>query len=102
MVYASKLNKAELNAKNFVPYSEKMQEVIASIAANNTDVSHPMREERAVKKTGYVVVASDRGLAGPYNSSVLKHLYQMIQERHQSKDEYTVIAIGRMGYDFCK
>ena len=102
MVSASKLNKAELNAKNFVPYSEKIQEVIASIASNNTDVTHPMLEERDVKKTGYVVVTSDRGLAGPYNSSVLRHLHNTIKERHQSEDEYTVIAIGRMGYEFCK
>src|SRR5699024_1601308 len=102
MVSASKLNKAETNAKNFVPYSEKMQEVVASIASNNTDVTHPMLIEREVKKTGYVVVTSDRGLAGPYNSNVLRHLHKTISERHQSEDEYTVIAIGRVGYEFCK
>lgn len=102
MVSASKLSKAENNAKNFVPYSEKIQEVIASIAAGSTDVSHPMLEEREVKKTAYVVITSDRGLAGPYNSSVLRHLQNTIDERHASNDEYTIVAIGRMGYDYCK
>src|SRR5699024_3184830 len=102
MVSASKLSKAETNAKNFVPYSEKIQEVIGSIASGSTDVSHPMLEEREIKKTAYVVITSDRGLAGPYNSSVLRHLYNTIHERHQTKEEYTIIAIGRMGYDFCK
>lgn len=102
MVSASKLSKAETNAKNFVPYSEKMQEVIASIATGSTDASHPMLEERDVKKTAYVVITSDRGLAGPYNSSVLRYLHNTIQERHTSTDEYTVVAIGRMGYDYCK
>src|SRR5699024_7306042 len=102
MVSASKMSKAETNAKNFVPYSEKMQEVIASISSGSTDVTHPMLEEREVKKTGYVVVTSDRGLAGPYNSNILKHLHKTIKERHKTEDEYTVIAIGRVGYEFCK
>ncbi|AVR00574.1 F-type ATPase gamma subunit [Oceanobacillus picturae] len=102
MVSASKMSKAELNAKSFVPYGEKIQEVVKSIAANNPDASHPMLEKREVKKTGYFVITSDRGLAGAYNSSVLRNLYQTIQKNHQSTDEYTVIAVGRMGYDFCR
>ncbi|MUK89658.1 F0F1 ATP synthase subunit gamma [Ornithinibacillus sp. L9] len=101
MVSASKMNKAEQNAKSFVPYSEKIQEVVASIASN-TDADHPMLSKREVKKTGYLVITSDRGLAGAYNSSILRSLYQTVNERHQSSDEYTVIAIGRMGYDFCR
>ncbi|WP_373893967.1 ATP synthase F1 subunit gamma [Virgibacillus natechei] len=102
MVSASKMSKAEQNAKGFVPYSAKIQEVVASIAAGNSDASHPMLEHRDVKKTGYIVITSDRGLAGAYNSSVLRHLYETIQQRHHSKDEYTVIAIGRMAYEFCQ
>lgn len=101
MVSASKMNKAEQNAKSFVPYSEKIQEVVGSIASN-TDAAHPMLSKREVKKTGYLVITSDRGLAGAYNSSVLRSLYKTVHERHQSADEYTIIAIGRMGYDFCK
>ncbi len=102
LVSASKMSKAEQNAKAFVPYSEKIQEVVASIATSNMDASHPMLSKREVKKTGYLVITSDRGLAGAYNSSVLKRLHQTVQENHQSTDEYTVIAIGRMGYDFCR
>ncbi|MFC3039661.1 ATP synthase F1 subunit gamma [Virgibacillus xinjiangensis] len=101
MVSASKMSKAEQNAKNFVPYSEKIQEVVASIAAT-TDAGHPMLTEREVKKVGYLVITADKGLVGAYNSNVLKKVYQTIQERHSSKDEYTIIAIGRMGYEFCK
>ncbi len=70
MVSASKLNKAEQNARSFVPYSEKIQEVVASIASGGGDASHPMLEAREVKRTGYLVITSDRGLAGAYNSSV--------------------------------
>ncbi|MGY0691230.1 ATP synthase F1 subunit gamma [Virgibacillus sp. FSP13] len=102
MVSASKLNRAEENAKSFVPYSEKMQEVVGSIARNNTDAEHPMLEQRDVKKTGYLVITSDRGLAGAYNSSVLRNVYQTIMDRHSSSDEYAVIVIGRVGYEFFK
>ncbi|ASN04072.1 ATP synthase F1 subunit gamma [Virgibacillus necropolis] len=101
MVSASKLNRAEQNAKSFVPYSEKIQEVVANIA-QSTSANHPMLESRDVKKTGYLVITSDRGLAGGYNSSVLRKLYQTITANHKSKDEYTIIVVGRIGYEFCK
>ena len=100
MVSASKLNRAEMNAKSFVPYMEKIQEVVTSISLGSTDVTHPMLVSRPVKKTGYLVITSDRGLAGAYNSSVLRAVSNTIQERHSSKDEYTIIALGRMGRDF--
>ncbi|GAA0436388.1 ATP synthase F1 subunit gamma [Lentibacillus halophilus] len=102
MVSASKLNKAEMNAKQFKPYSEKIQEVVANIAGGTMDATHPMLEKREVKKTAYFVITSDRGLAGAFNSNVLKKTYETIQKNHQSTDEYTVIVIGRVGYDFFK
>ena len=101
MVSASKLSRAENNAKSFVPYMEKIQEVVASIASGSS-ANHPMLESRPVKKTGYLVITSDRGLAGAYNSNVLRNVYQTIQERHNSTDEYSIIAIGRIGRDFFK
>lgn len=100
MVSASKLARAEENAKSFYPYMEKMQEVVASIAMGSKGVRHPMLESRPIKKTGYLVITSDRGLAGAYNSNVLRAVLRQIQERHKSTDEYTIIAIGRMGRDF--
>ncbi|MGY3716018.1 F0F1 ATP synthase subunit gamma [Sutcliffiella cohnii] len=102
MVSASKLNRAETNAKAFNPYMDKIQEVVASIALGSTDVTHPMLQSRPVKRTGYIVVTSDRGLAGAYNSNILRTVYQTIQKRHKSQDEYAIIAIGRVGRDFFK
>ncbi|NSL52081.1 F0F1 ATP synthase subunit gamma [Calidifontibacillus erzurumensis] len=102
MVSASKLSRAEENAKSFYPYMEKMQEVVASIALGSKGVRHPMLESRPVKKTGYLVITSDRGLAGAYNSNVLRTVYQVIKERHKSTDEYAIFAIGRIGRDFFK
>ncbi|MCU9613297.1 ATP synthase F1 subunit gamma [Caldibacillus lycopersici] len=100
MVSASKLSRAEENARSFVPYMEKIQEVVASVANGASDASHPMLKQRPVKKTGYIIITSDRGLAGAYNSNVIRKLNRDIQSRHQSKDEYGIIAIGRVGRDF--
>jgi F-type H+-transporting ATPase subunit gamma len=101
MVSASKMSKAERNAKAFLPYSEKIRDVVASIAGNNPDATHPILSKREVKKTGYLIITSDRGLVGPYNSSLLRYVQNILQERHQSADEYTIIAVGRMGYEYC-
>jgi F-type H+-transporting ATPase subunit gamma len=100
MVSAAKWNRGVMNAKAFVPYMEKIQEVTASIAMGSKDANHPMLTSRPVKKTGYLVITSDRGLAGAYNSNVLRHVYQTIKNRHKSNDEFAIIAIGRVGRDF--
>ncbi|GIO24720.1 ATP synthase gamma chain [Oceanobacillus sp. J11TS1] len=102
LVSASKMSKAEQNARGFVPYADKLQEVVSSIANSNTGAQHPMLVKREVKKTGYLIVTSDRGLVGAYNSHILKSLVNNIEAKHTSKDEYTIIVIGRKGYDFCR
>ncbi|MCG4811530.1 F0F1 ATP synthase subunit gamma, partial [Faecalibacillus intestinalis] len=70
MVSAAKLNRAELSAKSFVPYMEKMQDVVVSISQGTGGARHPMLVSRPVKRTGYFVITSDRGLAGAFNSNV--------------------------------
>ncbi len=100
MTSAAKWNRGVLNAKAFVPYMEKIQEVTASIAIGAGGVIHPMLSHRPVKKTGYIVMTSDRGLAGAFNSNVIRRVLQTIQTRHQSNDEFAIIAIGRVARDF--
>jgi F-type H+-transporting ATPase subunit gamma len=102
MVSASKLNRAENNAKAFVPYMEKIQEVVANIALGSSGVGHPMLQSRTVKKTAYIVITSDRGLAGAYNSNIIRAAYQAMTERHKSNDEFAVIAVGKIGLNFFK
>lgn len=102
MVSASKMSRAEQNAKSFVPYMDKIQEVTASIALGSKDATHPMLTTRPVKKTGYLVITSDRGLAGSYNSNILRQVLQTVKERHKSNDEFAIIAVGRVGRDFFK
>lgn len=100
MVSASKLNRAEENAKAYVPYMSKIQEVVGAIASGTSDSGHPMLTSRPVKKTAYLVITADRGLAGAYNSNVIRAVANAIAERHSSKEEYVIFAIGRMGRDF--
>ncbi|TOK89613.1 F0F1 ATP synthase subunit gamma, partial [Vibrio parahaemolyticus] len=59
-------------------------------------------QKRPVKKTGYLVITSDRGLVGSYNSTVLKAMMQMIKDDHESPDDYVMMAIGGVGADFFK
>lgn len=100
MVSSSKFRRAEQNAKAYVPYMQKVQDVVAAIAGGTNDVSHPMLTARPVKKTAYLVIGSDRGLAGAYNSSILRQVQRDINERHRSKDEYVVLAVGRKVRDY--
>jgi F-type H+-transporting ATPase subunit gamma len=102
MVSAAKLNRAQQNAQSFLPYTEKIREVVASIASSATEISHPMLEERPVKKTGYIVITSDRGLAGGYNASLIRSLLKTIEQRHKSPDEYGIVVMGRIGRDLFK
>jgi F-type H+-transporting ATPase subunit gamma len=100
MTSAAKWNRGVMNAKAFVPYMEKIQEVTVAVAMGSNGVNHPMLQSRPVKKTGYIVMTSDRGLAGAFNSNVIRRVFQTIQSRHKSKDEYSIIAIGRVARDF--
>ncbi|MBD8032598.1 ATP synthase F1 subunit gamma [Solibacillus merdavium] len=100
MVSSSKLRRAEQNAKAYVPYMEKIQEVVGAIAAGTKDSGHPMLMSRPVKKTAYLVIGSDSGLAGAYNSSILREVQNTIIKRHKSTDEYVILAVGRVVRDY--
>jgi F-type H+-transporting ATPase subunit gamma len=102
MVAAAKLRRAQERAESARPYAEKMREVIVSIASNTQGISHPMLETRPIRKTGYLVITSDRGLAGGYNANLLRTFTKSLRERHKSSDEYVIFAVGRKGRDFLK
>ncbi|HFH9838887.1 TPA: F0F1 ATP synthase subunit gamma [Streptococcus suis] len=103
MVSASKLAKSEQLAQSFQIYASKVRQITTDLLrgelmASNT--SNPMLIRRPVQKSGYIVITSDSGLKGSYNSSILKAVMGMIEQDHDSKDEYEIIAIGSMGADF--
>lgn len=102
MVSSSKLRRAEKNTKQFEPYMEKMQDAITAIAGASKNSSHPMLKPRHIQRSGYLVITSDKGLAGAYSSNVLKRLVNDIKEKHTNSDEYSIIVLGQSGVDFLK
>lgn len=100
MVASAKLRRAQERVVASRPYADKMREVIASIASGARGNTHPMLEKRDVKRTGYLVITSDRGLAGGYNANVLRNLTRQIESRHDNAEEYVIFVIGRRGRDF--
>ena len=95
MVAASKLRRAQAQIQASRPYFEILRSTINDIVDSNKDFSSPFLQERPVKKVMYIVIAGDRGLAGGYNSNILK----MVQEQLQGK-EATVMPIGKKSVDF--
>lgn len=80
MVAAARLRRAQEAAVSNQPYAEKMYEVIADVASNAGSFSHPLLEVREEGKTLYVVLASDKGLAGAYASNVFKETVSHIKD----------------------
>lgn len=103
MVSAAKLGKSEQAAKAFQIYVDKVRQVTTDLLRAELmsgDITNPMLIRREVKKTGYIVITSDSGLKGGYNSTILKAVMGMIEQDHDSKEEYELIALGGMGADF--
>jgi F-type H+-transporting ATPase subunit gamma len=100
MVAAARLRRSQEAAIAARPYTDKMKEVVSSIASGAGSSKHPMLQSRPIKRTAYLVITSDRGLAGGYNTNILRKVLLTIKENHQSSDEYAVFVIGRKGRDF--
>ena len=100
MVAVSKLRKVQAAVQQAKPYIAKMEEMLADLAPSARFVKHPLLETRPVKRTGYLVITSDRGLAGPYNSQLLRKLHNEL--RHADPTKYVLYVIGRKGRDFFK
>ena len=100
MVANSKLTRAEQNSKKFQPYMDKIQETVRAIAAGDTESSHPMLEERPIKRTGYIIISSDTGKAGPYNNNVVNAITEQVAKRHDNNpDSYDLFVLGKIGYE---
>lgn len=100
MVSASKLKKAENAIKGFRPLMFQLRNMIDNLLETD-DINHPMLEHREIKQTCYIVVSSDRGLAGPYNSSVFKTFKAYVTEHHPNND-FIVAAIGHKAHAFAR
>ncbi len=103
MVAAARLRRAQERAAASRPYALKIKEVLANVVSDPAVLSdlqakdHPLLQKREVKKVGYLVISSDKGLAGAYGSNVLK---KAVAEISACEGEAVVIASGRTARDF--
>ena len=95
MVAASKLRRAQAQVLNSRPYFEILYATINDIVDTTRDFSSPYLTQRPVKNSVYIVIAGDRGLAGGYNSNILKLAYSEMEGKN-----VRVLPIGKKAVDF--
>jgi F-type H+-transporting ATPase subunit gamma len=103
MVSAAKLRRAQDAITQMRPYAGKLQEMLTNIVSNmDGSVSIKLAEERSVEKVLLIVITSDRGLCGGYNSNIIKLAKATIAEKYatqQKKGQVTVWSIGKKGWE---
>jgi F-type H+-transporting ATPase subunit gamma len=103
MVSAAKLRRAQDAITQMRPYAQKLQEMLSNIVSNSDgEVSMALAAERPVEKALVIVVTSDRGLCGGYNSNLIKLTKQVIREKYaaqHSKGNVQVLPIGKKAYE---
>lgn len=96
MVSASKIRKAQERMKASRPYARGMKQLIGHLAQANSEYQHPYLVERdEVKRVGYLIVSSDRGLAGGLNNNLFRKLLGEIRQWHEQGVEVDVVTIGQ-------
>ncbi|WP_019878426.1 ATP synthase F1 subunit gamma [Succinispira mobilis] len=98
MVAAARLRRAQEKANASKPYATKIKEVLSNVVANTKDLSHPLLEEREVKKIAYFIVSADKGLAGSYNSNLIKAAVQRVGTAPQ--EDIAIVTLGRKAFDY--
>ena len=97
LVASSKLRKARDRMEAARPYFMTLYSTLSKLAAYTVDFSSPFLQERPVKKSAYVLVAGDRGLAGGYNNNMFK-----LFTAHAENKNAVVIPVGKKAVEFCK
>jgi F-type H+-transporting ATPase subunit gamma len=96
MVSASKIRKAQERMKASRPYARAMRQVIGHLAQANSEYKHPYLSQRGqIKRVGYIVVSSDRGLAGGLNNNLFRKLLVEMRKWQEQGVEVDVVTIGQ-------
>jgi F-type H+-transporting ATPase subunit gamma len=103
MVSAAKLRRAQDAITQMRPYAQKLQEMLSNIVSNGDgDVNMALAAERPVENVMIIVVTSDRGLCGGYNSNLIKLAKQVIADKYSAqaaKGKVQILPIGKKGYE---
>lgn len=101
MVSASKIRKAQDRMKASRPYARMMRQIVGHVAKANTDYVHPFMAERAdIKRVGYVVVSTDRGLCGGLNSQMFRRILADMREWQGKGVEIDIVCVGQKASTF--
>ena len=99
-VAVSKMRKAQQRMATSRPYAERIRQVIGHLANANPEYRHPFMQEREVKRVGYIVVSTDRGLCGGLNTNLFKTLVTNMKEWRDRNVETELCVIGSKGAAF--
>ena len=103
LIAATRVVKAQQRAHAARPYANRITGVIEDLAAAGAATEHALlRRSDEIRRVGYVVITSDRGLAGPYNSSVIRAAEREIMAGSREGRDYSLILVGRKGRDYFK
>jgi F-type H+-transporting ATPase subunit gamma len=98
LVAAARLKKAQDRVHAARPYAELMQRMMAQLAAVGKDVSHPLLEVRPERNIGVILITSDRGLCGSYNSNLIRKAMELVRPR--DPETVKLVLMGRKGHGF--
>jgi F-type H+-transporting ATPase subunit gamma len=98
LVAAAKLRRAQERIISARPYANKMAELLGNLVSGGDGASHPLLEQREGPRRQIVIVTADRGLAGAFNSNVLRRAVEFIRESNTT--EVTLVVVGRKARDF--
>lgn len=97
LVAAARLKKATDRVLEARPYSEKLREIMLSLSNAGELPEHPLMDKRDVKRVGVIVISADRGLAGSYNTNIIRRAWDFLRSLDV---ETTLITVGRKGNQF--
>ena len=95
MVAAAKMRKAQDRMNASRPYAEKMHEVVSHVASGHLEYKHPFTQEREnVKRVGYIIISSDRGLCGGLNTNLFKAAFESIADWKEKNVDVDIAVFG--------
>src|SRR5210317_568420 len=97
MVAASKLRGAQQKMEDFRPYTEKFNLAMSSLSANMESGQFPLMEVRDVQTVEIVIVTSDRGLCGSFNSNIFKATEKLISQYESEGKKVSLVCVGKKG-----
>src|SRR5262244_3964107 len=100
MVAAAKLRRAQDAILAARPYAQMVERIIVDVASRSELLAHPLLSAREPKTAELVVLTSDRGLAGGFNSNVLRRASRFLYDNQRAYEAIEISTIGRKGLDF--